>query len=115
MMMASREVQRLMRRSSMLQPRRAKSRSIVRKMAFYLLAGYLAFTFISRGIRLHNALMAQRELEQQIKFYEEQVQNLKAKINEADSPEFIEREARQQLGLVKPGEVQFMIKEAPSN
>ncbi|HHV78566.1 MAG TPA: hypothetical protein GXX40_02965 [Firmicutes bacterium] len=110
-MMASREMQELIRRSSAYQPRRVRARGALRKAVFYLMFGYLAFSFISRGIRLHNTLIAKEEVEQQIKFYEEQVKQLKAKIDEVNSAEFIEKEARQQLGLVKPGEIQFIIKE----
>lgn len=53
-----------------------------------------------------------RERQKELTRVSAENEGLKKKLSEADSPEFIEREARERLGLVKEGEAIVLIPKA---
>lgn len=112
-MMASREMQRLMRNAARRRPQKTRMRHMLAKYCVYAVVCYLAFSFVSRALRIRNLLLEQQAVQQQIAFYEEHLKQLSQKLQEADSDAFIEKEARERLGLVKPGEIQYVIKQTP--
>ncbi|MGB9866597.1 MAG: FtsB family cell division protein [Bacillota bacterium] len=112
-MMASREMQRLMKSAAAHRPQQARVRRKLTRFCTYAIMGYMAFSFLSRALKIRDLVMEQEAVRQQIAFYEEHLVQLSQKLREAESDEFIEREARERLGLVKPGEIQYVIKQVP--
>ncbi len=74
---------------------------------------WLGYSFISQQIQINSLNKEIKQLEVQIADEEKRKQELEEKMKEIDTPEYIERVARDELGLVAPDEIIFM--EAPKN
>jgi cell division protein FtsL len=69
-----------------------------------LLCSVMAFTLIPRITTVVELSQRQQSLLAQKAALEQEQQRLQIELEKADSPENIERLAREQLGMVKPGE-----------
>jgi len=65
---------------------------------------YLIISSIKSVLELRKTGQMVGEYEQELEAVKKQNQELKERLNEVKKPEFIEREAREKLGLGKPGE-----------
>jgi len=74
---------------------------------------YLGYTFISQQVQINALNKDIAELEFQISEEEARKVELEQKKKEIDTPEYIEKIAREELDLVAPDEIVFM--EAPKN
>ncbi len=96
----------------------APSRSHFRKIIGYASLGLVIFLAITavRGYRdLQLAKERAAEIEASIEFTEEEIDRLGRKIERLrDDPAMLERLAREELGLVKPGEVVLIMEPDPS-
>lgn len=83
-------------------------------LAVLLVAGLIALFYPK--FRQHREMQRQAErLEEEIRFDQEMVQHLKTKQEKLQNdPRFLERVAREELGLAKPGETVFKFVEEPA-
>jgi cell division protein DivIC len=83
----------------------------IKQFFFIFLLGYL-LVVVTKGC-LHNKTVLNRYEFVQEQYEREQQLNkeIKQKLEEANTPEFIELMARKKLGLVKPGEIVYKIVE----
>ncbi|MBE3520119.1 MAG: septum formation initiator family protein [Firmicutes bacterium] len=75
------------------------------------LALMLAITFLVRQSQVRQLEKYIEALEQEIQYYTQANENLRDQINMLRSDQYIEKVAREKLGLVKPGEVQYILTE----
>jgi len=71
-----------------------------------LLTGVTFFVRQSQVRRFEKRIEA---LQQEIKYYTQANENLREQINVLRSDQYIEKVAREKLGLVKPGEIQYIL------
>lgn len=69
-----------------------------------LIVVYFLFTFVGNAIRGHQLNTQEAQLNAEIRAQQEKYQQLQALEQYLQSDEYIEEVAREQLGLVKPGE-----------
>lgn len=74
---------------------------------------YLGYNFISQQVQINALNNDISELDAQILEEESRKKELEKKKKEIDTPEYIEKIAREELDLVAPDEIVFM--EAPKN
>lgn len=74
----------------------------------WVLALVVAVTFVIRQSQVIAVSRQLAQLKEEIQYYTRANADIEAKINALKSPEYIEKVAREKLGLVKPGEVQYM-------
>ncbi len=92
------------------------SRKLQRRKRFLMLVALIIIVWtvvaFSRGYyRNYQAQQRLVELESEIKAYEIRNEQLQAQIDRLQSPEYVERVAREELGLVRPGERLYIIEE----
>lgn len=73
------------------------------------LALMLGVTFFVRQSQVRQLEKYIEALEQEIQYYTQANDNLRDQINMLRSDQYIEKVAREKLGLVKPGEVQYIL------
>lgn len=86
------------------------------KLLYWILAGVMGVLMVrlSGSVwRLWKAGERIEQAEQEVKNQEAENQNLKKRLAEVQSPEFIEKEAREKLGLGRPGEEIVVLPEVP--
>ena len=74
---------------------------------------WLAYSFITQQVKINSLNKEIKQLEAQISDEEKRSSELEEKMKEIDTPEYIEKIAREELGMVAPDEIIFM--EAPKN
>jgi cell division protein FtsL len=87
-----------------------KSRNKNKKLRFVLIVavlGYVLPIFISQQIEFETRKKALAETQQQIEQQEQIRERLTHRMEVAGSPEYLERIAREQLGLARPDEIIF--------
>ncbi|HHY04068.1 MAG TPA: septum formation initiator family protein [Thermoanaerobacterales bacterium] len=89
----------------MAKKRRFKIRHII--IGFFLI--YIVFTLISQQFKMFDLSRQEIELEKQLKSSMKQREELKKEIELLHTDEYIEKVARDELGLVKPGELIYKI------
>ncbi len=98
---------------------RLRERSRVPRWMVVAVASVIAVSlFGAFGSTLLQVYRLEREaaqLAQHQRDLEEQNAQLRAEIQALHTPEYVEKLAREQLGLVKPGEVAFLIVQPPSD
>ena len=85
---------------------------------FIILAALLGLLLIALGILGNNGIITYtqlkrnyKEMQQRVEKLDKENQKLVEEINQLrDNPEYIERIAREELGMVKPGEVLYRIR-----
>lgn len=73
-----------------------------------LIAVYFLFTFVGNTIKGRQLDLQEEALNSEIRVQQERYQELQALEQYLKSDEYIEAVAREQLGLVKPGETAFI-------
>ena len=74
----------------------------------FLLALYFIWTFISQQIMISKKNKEISELQMQIESIEAESQRLSKEVEDLNNPEYIEKIARERLGLVRPNERVFV-------
>ena len=85
-------------------PKRRRSRNLI----VFAIVAVVLYTFAGQGIRLYSVKAQERRLEEEIKAQEIKNQILKEQIKILQSDEYIEKVAREQLGWIKQGEIQYV-------
>lgn len=67
-------------------------------------ATYLIFGFIEQQMNINTLKREKAEIEAQIQEEQQAIEQIKNNLKEIESPSFIERQAREILGMVKPDE-----------
>ncbi len=78
-----------------------------------VLTVYIGYTWVSQQIQLNSLKSEITELDSDIAKEEKRKQELEEKKKQVNTPEYIEKIARDELDLVAPDEIVFM--EAPKN
>lgn len=73
-----------------------------------LFFGYILYFFVNQTFIIHNLLKEQGMLENKIENLKEQKSNLEQGLEMADSDEYIEKIAREQLRMIKPNEILYV-------
>lgn len=68
----------------------------------------LSFTFIEQQMEISALKERKLALETQIKQEEKELKKVKNTLNQMDTLEFIEKQAREKLGMIKPGETVYI-------
>lgn len=83
-----------------------------KKLAFYIVTGLALIYFIATLITQQLSISQQNhrieELQSRISEAQQQAESLKTEVDNLNNPEYIERIAREQLGLVRPNERVFI-------
>ncbi len=97
---------------------RTRERSRIPRWMFVLAAGVAAVTLIgafgSTFLQVYRLEREASRLAQLQRDLQEQNAQLRAEIKALHTPEYVEKLAREQLGLVKPGEIAFLIVQTPA-
>lgn len=97
---------------------RARERSRLPRGMVLVLASVIGASVVGAfGSTLLQVYRLEREaarLAQQQRDLEDQNAQLRAEIKALHTPEYVEKLAREQLGLIKPGEVAFLIVQTPA-
>jgi cell division protein DivIC len=81
-----------------------KRRFKIRHLLVLLFLIYASYTLIVQQIKVHQLSSQEVELEEQIRYATEERDELKREIELLHTDSYIEKVARDELGLVKPGE-----------
>ena len=82
-----------------------------KKLAFYIVTGLALIYFIATLITQQLSISQQNrieELQSRVSEAQQQAESLKTEVDNLNNPEYIERIAREQLGLVRPNERVFI-------
>jgi len=79
------------------------------KIAAALFVAYLAFTFLRNSYSLFRAGERVGEAQEKLAAAQKTQQDLKAQLRQVQSPQFIETQARDKLGLAKENEVTVIL------
>jgi cell division protein FtsB len=83
----------------------------LKTVGFLIVAGYACHTLISQEITYSSLRSEKARLEAEMEAALSNREVLKKRIDALNTDEYIEKVAREQLGLVKPGEVPYVIQE----
>lgn len=106
-MLASRGMRDLMRKTATLERARPKQRR-GRTLIVLAVAAMILYAFAGQELRLLAVRAQERSLEESIRAQEMKNQILKEQIGILQSDEYIEKVAREQLGWIKKGEIQYV-------
>lgn len=83
-----------------------------KKLAFYIVTGlaliYFIATLITQQLSISQQNRRIEELQSRVSEAQQQAESLKTEVDNLNNPEYIERIAREQLGLVRPNERVFI-------
>ena len=68
----------------------------------------MLFTYIEQGMQIAELRERQQEILNQQKVEEKEIERLEKILSQVGSMEFIERQARERLGMIKPGETIYI-------
>ncbi|MBA1334617.1 MAG: Cell division protein DivIC (FtsB), stabilizes FtsL against RasP cleavage [Firmicutes bacterium] len=80
----------------------------VRHILLVVLALYIGYTLVYQHIAIRQARSDEAVVREQIRKLEEENERIRAQIEMMQSDQYIEKLAREKLGLIKPGEVMFV-------
>lgn len=80
-------------------------------LCFLILIGYLSCLIINQEMYLSEINQQTNSVQKQLDDAKEQNKNLKIEKENLQKPEYIERVARDELGMTKPGEVPYISSE----
>jgi cell division protein FtsL len=91
-----------------MKPKKTKKPIRSKSIVMILLAVYLAYSLTAQYITIRNARAQEARIQAQIEEIKKENEKLKDEIERMRSDEYIERIARERLGLIKFGEVMFV-------
>ena len=109
-MLASSGLQRLKERAARESPRRKHRKNRTTRLIMVAILSYVIFIFGSQEFKLYQIRQEKARIEEQIRVYSAKNDLLREQIKYLSSTEYIERAAREQLGLIKEGEVPYIAK-----
>ncbi len=71
---------------------------------FFLVIGYMAVHYVEQGMTLKRLEMQKNQLQGQIDEKNKEIEGLRQEIENSKTPEYMEKQAREQLKMVKPNE-----------
>ena len=84
---------------------KTKKKITLLNMIAVILAFYVVFTFISQQFTIVKLDVKQEKTLKQLKVLKEEISDIEQKINKSDTPEYIEKIAREELDMAKPREI----------
>ncbi len=91
--------------------RKVQRRKRLLLLIFVILVAWTAIAFGRSYYRNYQAQQRLIQLESEIKAFEIRNEQLESEIERLQSPDYVERVAREELGLVRPGEKLYIIEE----
>ncbi len=91
-----------------MKPKKTKKPIRSKSIVMILLAVYLAYSLTAQYITIRNARAQEARIQAQIEEIKKENEKLKDEIERMRSDEYIERIARERLGLIKFGEFMFV-------
>lgn len=88
--------------------KRRKIKPMVRRIVALLLIVYIAYTLVFQQIAINEARTKEEEIKKQIEALKKENEQIKAELERMSDQEYIEKLAREKLGLIKPGEIMFI-------
>jgi len=79
-------------------------------IACIAMLAYIGILFIQQESELHAIEQQKLELQEQIEQTQAEGESYQSAIDKAESDSYVEQEARDKLGLIKDGELQFIAK-----
>lgn len=101
-----------------LQNKKRKKPIRIRHIIIFLVVVNIAYTLIAQYITIRKSKAQEAQIKAQIEQTKEENRRLKEELELMQSDEYMEKLARERLGLIKPGEVSFVDvnnKEAPGD
>ncbi|SRR5690606_26054393 len=86
-----------------------KSRARLIFLACLIVAGYFAYTAVAGAIRTHQLAEQRQEAERRVAELEQKKAYIEAVREYVSSDQYVEQEARRQLGYIRPGEIPFVV------
>ena len=74
-----------------------------------IIIGYFGFLFIDQELKIKELKREENQLEEKIQAIECKIEDVEEEIDKSDTTEFIEKEAREKLKMVKENEIIYMI------
>ncbi|NPV71075.1 MAG: septum formation initiator family protein [Firmicutes bacterium] len=106
-MYASRDLRDLMTSTAKLERKRPR-RKRTNKLVVIAVVLALLYAFANQELRLWSVRAQERRIEDEIRAQEIKSQILKEQIKALQTDEYIEKVAREQLGWIKKGEIQYL-------
>ncbi|NLJ78092.1 MAG: septum formation initiator family protein, partial [Tissierellia bacterium] len=88
--------------------KRKKGRFRIRNIILLILALHIGRIFISQGILIRDLKHKRQQKEEQISQLEEEIEELEEEIKTKGSLNFVEKVAREDLGMVRPREIIYI-------
>lgn len=85
-----------------------KKRIRIRHVLITLLALYIAFILVTQQIAINKAKAEKARIQAEIEKLAEENKKIQLQLEDMQSDEYIEKIARERLGLIKPGEYMFV-------
>ncbi|MFZ5966663.1 MAG: FtsB family cell division protein [Bacillota bacterium] len=89
-------------------PKRRKRKNRLVYILLFLIGFYALFTVVDQQIRLYKLSKQEEAYKNKIAELKQTVAQLEDELNQGDSPEYIEKIAREQLKMVKPNEMIYI-------
>lgn len=104
-----REEEKAQREKQRAESARKKARKAKRRMVYVVIAGAILITIGLSAFNIVSLTIEKRELQEQQMLLMKTRDELKYELENVDSPEYIEQQARTYLRLIKPGEVLYIM------
>lgn len=79
-----------------------------------LLIGYFGFLYVDQGMKIKELREEEARLNEKLNNWQNKVDNVEKKLEKSNSVEFIEKEAREKLKMVKDNEIIYIIQDSES-
>jgi cell division protein FtsB len=89
-------------------PKKDKKPVRIKSIVFILLAVYLAYTLTAQHMVIRKSRAQEAAIRAQIEEIKKENERLKEELERMQSDEYIEKVARERLGLIKSGEIMFV-------
>lgn len=91
-----------------LDKKRPRKKIRVRHILVVLLVAYVGYTLFAQHMEIKQARADETRIKSQIEQLQKENERIKAELELMQSDQYIEKLAREKLGLIKPGEVMFI-------
>ena len=88
--------------------RKVNLKKLLGNICIFVFVVYFIYTIIWQQIDLHNKQGEVEELNEQIAIASQETERLQQELGEVSDPDYLERMAREKLGLVEPNERVFI-------
>jgi len=91
-----------------IKSKKRKKRFKIRHLLGILLAVYIVYVLVAQQIAINQAHVKEIDIKNDIEKLIEENQQIEADLEKARDDQYLEKLARERLGLIKPGEIMFI-------